>query len=488
MTLPEIDPYWIEQLRFWVPIIVIGITSPAAALHALLHKRDPRGALGWIAVSLTFPYFGPLLYYVFGINRVRIRAKQLDQRARHGLSARARGVDSGTIRHGNAVPPNYSGLVGAADQLTGAPLVTGNAVQVLRNGEQAYPAMLDAIAHASKFIYLSTYIFETNKVGKRFMQALKEAAERGVDVRVLLDGFGEYYAWPRCRVGGRMRRRGIKVGRFLSPRILPPSLRLNLRNHRKILVVDGEQAFTGGMNIGDRHFAESGRKRKRVQDLHFSLRGPIVRQIEEVFIGDWAFTTGQQTELSENCEKDAGNALCRAVEDGPTEDADRLATLMVAVVASARHRVLIMTPYFLPSRELIGALQAAALRGLDVSIILPERNNIFLVQWASRHGLADLLVRGIKIYYRPPPFAHSKVFLIDDLYAIIGSANIDPRSLRLNFELVVEVFDTQVVGQLSAHVIDVLSQSRRYSEDDFNQRSFLRRVRDSVAWLLSPYL
>lgn len=488
MTLPEIDPYWIEQLKFWLPIVVIGITSPAAALHALLHKRDPRGALGWIAVSLTFPYFGPLLYYVFGINRVRIRAQQLDQHGPHGLGARARGVDSGAVRHGEAVPPNFSGLVTAADQLTGAPLVAGNAVQVLRNGEQAYPAMLDAIAGAEKFIYLSTYIFETNKAGKKFMRALGDAAKRGVDVRVLLDGFGEYYAWPRRRVGGRLRRRGVQVGRFLSPRILPPSLRLNLRNHRKILVVDGKQAFTGGMNIGDRHYTQSGRKRKRVQDLHFNLRGPVVHQIEEVFIGDWAFTTGQSTELSEQAPADAGQALCRAVEDGPTEDADRLATLMVAAVASAQRRVLIMTPYFLPSRELIGALQAAALRGLDVSIILPEKNNIFLVQWASRHGLADLLVRGVKIYYQPPPFAHSKLFLIDDLYAIIGSANIDPRSLRLNFEMAVEVFDQSVVSQLSTHVKEILRQSQGYSEEEFNQRSFLRRVRDSTAWLLSPYL
>lgn len=486
MNWPQIDPVWIEQLRYWTPIVITAITSPAAAFHALLHKRDPRGALGWISVAIVFPMVGPLLYYVFGINRVRIRAKKLDRGAQHGLSARQRGVDSGHACHSDTVPSNFAGLVAAADRLTGAPLVAGNHVRVLRNGEQAYPAMLAAIEGATRFVYLTTYIFETNKVGKRFIKALGAAAERGVDVRVLLDGFGEYYAWPRRRPGRRLRRRGVRVGRFLAPRLLPPSLRLNLRNHRKILVVDGEQAFTGGMNIGDRHFVSSGRH--RVEDMHFALLGPVVRQIEEVFLGDWAFVTGQETELSNNFDANAGSALCRAVEDGPTEDADRLATLMVAAVASARHRVLIMTPYFLPSRELIGALQAAALRGRDVSIVLPGRNNLPYVHWASQHGLAELLVRGVKIYYRPPPFAHTKLFVIDDLYSIVGSANIDPRSLRLNFELAVEIFDKPVVTQLAEHVTDVIGRSRRYTEKDFQQRGFLRNVRDSLAWLLSPYL
>lgn len=486
MNWPQIDPVWIEQLRYWTPIVVTAITSPAAAFHALLNKRDPRGALGWIAVSVFFPIFGPLLYYVFGINRVHIRARQLDQSAQHGLGGRQPGVDSGNIRHGEAVPSNFAGLVAAADKLSSVPLVAGNDVRVLRNGEQAYPAMLAAIEGATRFVYLTTYIFETNKVGKRFIHALGAAAERGVDVRVLLDGFGEYYAWPRRRAGRRLRRRGVRVGRFLAPRLLPPSLRLNLRNHRKILVVDGEQAFTGGMNIGDRHFVSSGRR--RVEDIQFCLRGPVVRQIEAVFLGDWAFVTGQQTEVSNNATDDAGGALCRAVEDGPIQDADRLATLLVAAVASARHRVLIMTPYFLPSRELVGALQAAALRGLDVSIVLPGRNNLPYVQWASRHGLDELLVRGVKIYYRPPPFAHTKLFVVDDAYSIFGSANIDPRSLRLNFELVVEAYDGVLAGQLSQHVIDVISRSRRYSEDEFHQRRFASRVRDSLAWLLSPYL
>ena len=487
-ALPQIDPWLIAQLEFWLPIVVIGITSPAAALHALLNKRDPRGALGWIAVSIFFPYFGPLLYYVFGINRVRIRARQLDQLATHGLGTRECGVDSDVTRHADAVPDNFAGLVAAADRLTGAPLVAGNNIRALHNGEQAYPAMLAAIEGAQQFVYLTTYIFETNRAGKRFMAVLAAAAKRGVEVRVLLDGFGEYYAWPRRRVGGRLRRRGVRVARFLAPRLLPPSLRLNLRNHRKILVVDGEVAFTGGMNIGDRHYASSGRPSRRVADMHFSLRGPVVRQIEEVFLGDWAFVTGERTDVSDNAAENAGPALCRAVEDGPIQDADRLATLLLAAVASARKRVYIVTPYFLPARELVGALQAAALRGLDVSIVLPGRNNLPYVDWASRHGLAELLNRGVKVYYRPAPFAHTKLFVVDDAYALIGSANIDPRSLRLNFELGVEVFESEFVGELVRHVQNSITEAERYTEAQIDQRGMLRRVRDSLAWLLSPYL
>ncbi|MES1944666.1 phospholipase D/transphosphatidylase [Salinisphaera sp. PC39] len=478
---------WLALLQFWGPVVLAALTGIAAALHALLNKRNPSAALGWVAVCLLFPPVGPVLYALFGINRVRMRARRLEARAAHSLGPREAGVQSEPALVDPALPALFTGLANAGDRLAGCPLVGGNEVTPLINGEGAFPPMLEAIEKARRYIYLTTYIFETNRIGRRFIDTLAAAVERGVDVRVLIDGVGDYYALPRRRASVLLRKRGVRVARFLPPRLLPPSLGINLRNHRKILVADGEVAFTGGMNIGDRHFADN-RRRRRVEDLHFAFRGPVVNQIEAIFLGDWAFVTGQQTEPTPPTRTDRGDALCRAVDDGPTEDTDRLAALLSAAVASARQRVLIMTPYFLPSPELVGALQSAALRGLDVSIVLPAHNNLPYVHWASRHGLRDLLVRGVKVYYRPPPFAHTKLFVIDDAYAVLGSANIDPRSLRLNFELAVEVYDTALVPRLAEHIVDTLARSSRYTLADDRGRSLPVRLRDSMAWLLSPYL
>lgn len=474
--------YWLTEARVWVPVVLAAVASALGVTHALLHKRDPRAALGWVAVCLISPFIGPLLYYVFGVNRVQVRARRLEQSADVRLGGRHPGVAS----DGTSVPADLAGLARAADTLAAVPLVSGNGVRVLHNGEQAYPAMLAAIDAATRFVYLATYIFETDATGREFMDTLGRAVDRGVDVRVLIDGFGDFYAWPRRRAGRRLRRRGVKVARFLAPRLLPPSLRLNLRNHRKILVVDGNSAFTGGMNIGGRHRVTRARG-KRVTDMHFALRGPVVAQIESVFANDWAFVTGQTMEVSAPPAA-AGEVTCRVVEDGPTEDTDRLAMLLSAAVASARRRVLIMTPYFLPSSALVGALQAAALRGLDVSVVLPACNNLGFVHWASRHGLQELIARGVKIYYQPPPFNHSKLFVIDDSYAVIGSANIDPRSLRLNFELAVEIYHRGTATAIADHIAATISQSRHYAQADLDARRLPIRLRDAVLWLFTPYL
>lgn len=480
------DFAWQAQLRFLIPALAATLAAAAAVVHVLLHKRDSRGAFGWIAVCLLFPLFGPVLYAVFGINRVQIRAQRLDQRATHALGQRAPGVDSGHTRRAPAVPEALTGLAAAADELAAVPLVAGNELQVLHHGDQAYPAMLEAIDQARAYVYLATYIFETDVSGRQFVAALARAAARGVDVRVMLDGFGEYYAWPRRRAGGLLRRQGVSVARFLAPSLLPPSLRINLRNHRKILVVDGVRGFTGGMNIGDRHVG-SARRPRRVDDMHFALAGPVVHQMETVFLADWAFVTGERTAAGDSAAA-RGSATCRVIDDGPTEDPDRVALLLSAAVAAARERVLIMTPYFLPSAGLIAALQTAALRGLDVSIVLPAANNLPYVHWASRHGLRELLVRGVKIYYQPAPFVHSKLFVVDDSYALIGSANLDPRSLRLNFEMQVEVYDRRFVAELADHLAARIEASRRYTAADFDQRSLPVRLRDAVAWLFTPYL
>lgn len=486
MNLPDylVAPEVVALIRFWATVVVLAGSAMAASVHALLTRETPASAFGWIGVSVLFPPVGPLLYYMFGVNRVRIRARRLDRQSRHGLGAHRPGANAELRDYSDFLDRRRLGLAAAGDRLSAWPVVADNGVDMLQNGEQAYPPMLEAIAKARRFVYLTTYIFETNKVGKRFIDALGRAAERGVDVRVLIDGVGEYYAWPGLRAIGLLKKRNVKAARFLPPRLLPPSLRINLRNHRKILVTDAGVAFTGGMNIGDRHFVVGGRG---VEDMHFRFAGPVVRQIEAVFLSDWAFATGRQTGVSRGEIAPAGSAACRSIENGPTRDTERLATLVQTAIASARRRVLIMTPYFLPGPALIGALQSAALRGLDVRIVLPSKNNLPFVEWASRHALGELMLRGVTILYRRPPFAHTKLLVLDDDYALVGSPNLDPRSLRLNFEFAVEIFDPDGVGKLAAHIEQAAERSRPYTLGDLRRRRWPARLRDSIFWLFSSY-
>jgi cardiolipin synthase len=268
-------------------------------------------------------------------------------------------------------------------------------------------------------------------------------------------------------------------------------IQINLRNHRKILVTDCRVGFVGGMNIGDRHLASVSDNPKRVIDVHFRLEGPIVAQLEDVFLEDWRFSAGER--LSSGCNplelrENGAGAICRAIVDGPNEDIDRLSMILVGAVCSARSKVSIMTPYFLPSCDLIAALNAAALRGVKVNVILPSKNNLPYVQWASTNMLWELLQRGVRIHYQPPPFVHSKLFIVDDHYAQIGSANIDPRSLRLNFEVAVEIYDKCVCEALAAHFQATLERSTRILFKDVEERSTLVRARDSFSWLFKPYL
>jgi cardiolipin synthase len=450
------------------------LVSLATATHALLFKRRPQSAFAWIAIAFTLPFAGALLYWIFGINRVRARAQRLHI-----------GHPTHPPQCIPAAPPaGLAPLARLGSAVCDLPLVGGNSVEPLHNGEQAFPAMLDAIDRASGRVFLSTYIFDTGPVGRRFIDALAAAGRRGVDVRVLLDGVGELYSWPRTRRA--LHRAGVRYARFIPPRLLPPSFSVNLRNHRKILVVDGKVAFTGGINIRERYLSTV--RERGIVDLHFRLEGPVCAQIEAVFAHDWSFVTGDTAAIPPVVHETRGTALCRAVTDGPDDDIDRLTELLVGAIGHARRRVAIMTPYFLPPREIIAPLQAAALGGVDVAVILPERNNLPYVHRATRHMLWELLQRGVRVYYQPPPFAHSKLLYVDDDYAQIGSANLDPRSLRLNFELNVEVYDRATVAALAEHFESTRRRSRAVTLADVDGRRLPTKIVDGIAWLFSPYL
>jgi len=468
-------PVHAETLLQQLVVALYVICAVFAAVHALLTKPDPRSAMGWIATCWLLPFAGTILYLLFGVNRVRTRARQL----RAGLTPIGSAVD-GRLKDDFATQ-----LTRIGDAVTQRPRLSGNQVVALENGENAFPPMLAAIRAARHSVWLSTYIFETDPVGREFIGALAAAAARGVQVHVLVDGIGEWYSWPHAvRL---LRRAGVRAARFLPPRFAMPMLSLNLRNHRKLLIVDGETGFAGGMNIGGREVGKA--NRRRMADLHFQVRGPAVSQLAECFAADWQFAARETLAPPPVPQPGAGDCICRVITEGPDEDSDKLLFVILGAVAVAHRQVLIMTPYFIPPPELTAALQTAALRGVEVCLVLPARSNLRYVDWATRRWLPPLLKRGIQVYLQPPPFSHTKLLVIDGSYAQIGSANIDPRSLRLNFEIAVEVYDEAVCAQLASYVLSARDHAMRVpAETPPARQSFIGQLRDSLFWLLSPYL
>jgi len=461
-----------SSLGGWIFLLGYLLTGAASALHALLTKPDPRSALSWIALCGFVPYGGALLYWLFGINRVR----------RHHNPVQPRAAPNAALADTSRYPDRLAAQVRVGDALTRRALERGNAIEPLQNGELAFPRMLEAICGAAESVWLATYIFQTDKVGLAFVDALATAARRGVSVKVLVDGVGEWYDWPH--VVPILRRAGVRAERFLPPQLFPPNLSLNCRNHRKILIIDGAVAFIGGMNLGGREVG--GGTGRRMTDIHFALRGPVVGQLADTFAADWEFAAGQVLPQPP-VQQAAGGSVCRVITGGPDQDVDKLLLILVSALANAERRVQIMTPYFIPPLELVAALEAASLRGVDVSIVLPRQSNLRYIDWATQHWIPALVARGVRVHLQQPPFSHAKLIVVDGAYAHIGSVNVDTRSLRLNFEIAVEVYDSAFCGALSAFIAE-REQTVAPLQQSAQSARLLPRIRNALCWLVSPYL
>lgn len=451
----------------------------AVTLHVLFKKREIGSAIGWIGLAWLSPILGSILYLFFGINRVRRRATQLrsagDSRSRAEVLPGAPNCDD------HLVPLERAG--GLITQRATEP---GNAITPLQNGDQAYPEMLAAIRAARVSIALCSYLFRSDTIGRAFIDALDAAHRRGVAIRVLIDGIGSGYFFTPTY--WQLRRRGIKVVRFMHSPLPWRMPFINLRTHKKLLVVDGRLAFMGGLNIGDENVLAKS-PRHPVRDTHFRVEGPVVRQLMESFARDWSFTADEELagatwfpELSA-C---ASATVARAVLSGPDTDIEKIELLMLEAIGCAQSSIRIMTPYFLPEDRLITALGLAALRGVDVNLVIPAKSNKRLVDWATRSHIAPLLVDGCRIWENPPPFEHSKLMTVDGAWSLVGSTNWDMRSFRLNFELNIEAYDAALAREIDALITS--KQRTPVTEASLDARSFLAELVGNGARLMLPYL
>jgi len=481
--------YVVDFVWLLLTILVDFVAATMATVHILLWKRDSRAAIAWVGLIWLAPLLGVFAYFCFGINRIQRKAISLKVREAWNPGGESPLTPEEVeqryelaIRH-----PNLPGLASVGRNVTGRHIQPGNRVEPLINGDEAYPAMLDSINQAEHSVALLSYIFDSDRAGDAFFDALVQARDRGVEVRVLIDGVGSRYSKPN--MVRRLRSAGMRVAAFLPTRVPRLFKYANLRNHRKIMVVDGRIGFTGGTNIREGHWLSLDPK-SPVQCVHFRIEGPVVRQLQEVFAIDWAFASGESLggDLWFPAIDRSGPVWARGIPDGPDEDFEKMSDTILGALSAATSSVRIVSPYFLPDAALIRALGVTAMRGVDVRIYVPRKTNILLVNWATADQLWQMLEKGCRVFYTPPPFDHTKLLVIDGVWALIGSTNWDARSLRLNFEFNVECYDEAFAASLNELIDRKAQKAREVTLEEVDSRSFPIRMRDGLARLLSPYL
>lgn len=480
-------------IAYW-PHLIFGFSlllGAGAAVHAAMTKQDVRAAIGWVGVVMLSPLFGALFYFVAGVNRVRLnRVSQLRDET---MFAQALESNAPDIDVTLASAPQFESLRTLADCVSRFQLVAGNRVAPLFGGDEAYPAMLQAIREATRTIALQSYIFDSDAVGREMAQALIDAKERGVQVRVLIDAIGSKYSHPP--ITRMLTQGGVHTALFMTNPL--GFLRMpyaNLRSHRKILVVDGRLGFSGGMNVRAA-FVREHAGRNVNGDVHFRFQGPAVAQLMSVFSHDWNFTTQEalptETWFSADYDTDIlpGEGVpVRCVPSGPDRTIESTHNLLLGALAVAQKHVRIQSPYFLPDQSLIGALATAARRGVIVDIVIPGKNNLRLVDYAMTAQLDQVVRTGCRVWRSSGNFDHSKLLTVDDAWSYTGSSNLDPRSLRLNFELDTEIYDRDLACVLSRRIDGLISESTRQTSAMLKAIPFLKRLRNRIIWLATPYL
>lgn len=466
-------------------VVFFVLLALVLSIHVTLYKREPRAAIGWIGLIWLSPFIGSLLYLLLGVNRV-FRQKV---RLRRFRKIRPRSLPSWQTPLSHPTYEGWEAVVKAGDRITRQPCLEGSRCELLKGGDEAYPRMLAAIRAARKSIGLMTYIFDRDATGKEFVAALAEAKARGVQVRVLVDGVGA--ALGINTITWTLWRAKVPYAVFLPAHFPHSTLWMNMRNHRKLMTVDGELAFTGGMNITEVCYL-SKKPKRGMEDIHFEVRGPVVRELQEAFADDWYFAGKEILDgprwFPAQIPAVPDGVPARAVVDGPDQTRSHLPWILMAALARAERKISIVTPYFVPDRAIQAAIGGAALRGLEVEILVPRISDAPLVDWASRRHLRYLAQQGVRVWETPLPFVHSKLALFDDHWYCIGSSNWDTRSFRLNFELNVEFYDPRGTQPLRAYVEQLRQSSREITQELCARQAMWKRIRNGIAWLGSPYL
>jgi len=447
--------------------------------HLLSQRCKPPGStLAWLWALLLFPGVGALFYILIGNERVPRRRMALMQALESQLH-----LTVGTGRKKRSPHPT---ALPELERVNGMPPSAGNAASFLPDGVSFFPVMLDAIASAKHHVHLEFYIWNKDRAGVMVRDALTKAAQRGVQVRVLVDEMGSL--WLSRRFFAPLIAAGGEFSWFHTFSPMRGMFHLNLRNHRKLLVADGVTALTGGMNIGEEYWGGSGGPPYR--DLGMRLRGPVVRQLGEVFAQDWYFSTGKAlTSVDYYPEAEpCGDVGVQVVPGAPDNDIDEVQLSTLALLHHAQKRIRVMTPYLVPEPPLLAALQLAAMRGVDVAILVPGKCDHFYLTHVMRSYYDDLLPHGVRISEYCPRLMHAKALTVDGLFTMVGSANLDIRSLRINFELNVILACKETAQAVDEYFDGTAADARVVTLEEYQRRPFLHKMAEAVFRPAAPLL
>jgi len=496
----------ITEPGFWqwfsISSIVHLVTFIWVLFHLMRHRRDPVSAMLWIMITFTIPIVGFILYLAFGINRVESKTWKKETSNRELQEERS-------ARESEELPLSYwRSIRAAATHRPETPvardiektlarqdvdhlLLGGNEIDLLITGDQTFPKMFEAIRKAEHHIHVQSFIIGNDEVGKTLMELLAEKARSGVQVRILYDRFGSSYS----ALGGLFWRyrnvENMQIASWTMARLLKRQFQINLRNHRKVLITDGKTAFTGGINLQAGHTTRS--HQLPIRDYHVEVHGPIVHELQYTFLRDWYYIT-DETPSTLLCAEHfpkmeaSDNTPIRIINGGPATELDEIHDSLFACIVSAQKQILAVSPYFVPTPDIVMALRNAAQRGVDVRIIVPEKNNHVYAGWAGRAYYDELLESGARIYERRPPFMHAKAMLIDDEVAVIGTANLDVRSLRLNYETNLMVYGAGFINELKAVILEEIARSNKLDLVLWRKRPLSQKMRENACSILTPIL
>ncbi len=469
----------LEYLAF-VPLIhLLGFYL---AYRAIVYTRTAQGAIAWVVSLVVMPYLAVPMYMLFG--RRKFRGYVAARRAGDSkLSAIALELKQYEEEFRSHFPPEMKG-VQAAEHLAKMPFTSGNTAELLINGEAIFASILDGIRSAEDYVLVQFYIVNDDEIGGDFKAALIGRARAGVRVYFLYDEIG-CYSLPNSYLD-ELRKSGVHVHAFLSTRGPNNRFQLNFRNHRKIVVVDGEAAWVGGANVGDEYLGRSA-KYGHWRDTQVKLVGPVVQCVQLAFVEDWYYAAGGvPTLLWQPARAEGGELDVLTLPSGPADDLETASLFYVQAIHSAQERLWIATPYFVPDESVVAALQLAAFRGVDVRILLPEKPDHVLVWLSSFSYLGELCGTGVRIYRYQPGFLHQKVMLIDDRASVVGTANLDNRSFRLNFEITMVMLGLDFALQMQAMFEEDFRNSEEVGAQSLSERSRWFQFLASASRLMAP--
>jgi len=464
--------------------LLLELAAIVAAIHAVMNVRTAQGAIAWLLALVAIPLVALPLYAVFGRRRFigYVSARRAGDAAIAHAASRLAGDAGMPFRAGlDTRSRRYQGF----EKVAGNPFLGGNDIRLLIDGQATFDAILDGMQRATSYVLVQFYIVRDDGLGRRLKETLLDCCRRGVKVYLLYDAIGSHDL-PR-RYVQELRDAGARVEAFTGTTRRARRFQINFRNHRKIVVVDGQTSFVGGHNVGDEYLGEDP-KLSPWRDTHVRIAGPVATVTQLPFVEDWYWSTGELPRVSWSPAAHPSGHTALSLPSGPADDVETGALLFVHAIHSARERLWIVSPYFVPNGSIIDALTLAALRGVDVRILIAGLTDNRLVALAGRAYLPELIPSGVRIFHYAKGFLHQKVMLIDDDLATIGTANLDNRSMRLNFEQTVVLADTSLAADVAAMLAVDFDNSEEFDAQTASGGHWWHKAAARGAMLLAPVL